>query len=85
MPQAAVLKPCQYRHLFCVSRATSRDSECDTLVLLLGIYTGVRVSEIAQISVGVCRRQKKFSGVLRATANRITQYINRLDALKEKT
>lgn len=52
MPQAAVLKPGQYRHLLRVTRATSRDPERDVLVLLLGIHTGMRVSEIAQIEVG---------------------------------
>lgn len=52
MTQAAVLKPGQYRHLFRVTRATSRDPERDVLVLLLGIHTGMRVSEIAQIEIG---------------------------------
>lgn len=52
MSQAAVLKPSQYRHLLRVTSATSRDPERDLLVLLLGIHTGMRVSEIAQIEVG---------------------------------
>ncbi|GJJ03444.1 hypothetical protein RugamoR64_39820 [Duganella rhizosphaerae] len=52
MPQAAVLKPGQYRHLLRVTKATSRDPERDVLVLLLGIHTGMRVSEIAQIEIG---------------------------------
>lgn len=52
MTQAAVLKPGQYRHLLRVTRATSRDPERDALVLLLGIHTGMRVSEIAQIKIG---------------------------------
>ncbi len=52
MPQAAVLKPGQYRHLLRVTRATSCDPERDILVLLLGIHTRMRVSEIAQIEVG---------------------------------
>ncbi|SDG77348.1 MULTISPECIES: site-specific integrase [unclassified Duganella] len=52
MPQAAVLKSGQYRHLLRVTKATSRDPERDVLVLLLGIHTGMRVSEIAQIEVG---------------------------------
>ena len=51
MAQATVLKPGQYRHLLRVTRATSRDPERDILVLLLGIPTGMRVSEIAQIEV----------------------------------
>ncbi len=52
MSQAAVLRPGQYRHLLHVIKATSRDPERDVFVLLLGIHTGVRVSEIAQIEVG---------------------------------
>ena len=52
MPQAAVLKPGQYRHLLLVTKTTSRDPERDVLILLLGIHTGMRVSEIAQIEVG---------------------------------
>jgi integrase/recombinase XerD len=52
MAQAAVLKPGQYRHLLRVTRATSRDPARDVLVLLLGIHTGLRVSEIAQVEVG---------------------------------
>ncbi|WP_219118483.1 site-specific integrase [Janthinobacterium sp. UMAB-56] len=51
MAQAAVLKPGQYRHLLRVTAAISRDPERDTLVLLLGIMCGMRVSEIAQIEV----------------------------------
>lgn len=51
MAQATVLKPGQYRHLLPVTEATSRDPERDILVLLLGIHTGMRVSEIAQIEV----------------------------------
>ncbi len=52
MAQATVLKPGQYRHLIRATRATSRDPERDILVLLLGIHTGMRVSEIAQVEVG---------------------------------
>ena len=52
MAQAAVLQPGQYRHLLRVTRVTSRDPERDILVLLLGIHTGMRVSEIAQVEVG---------------------------------
>lgn len=51
MAQATVLKPGQYRHLLRVTDATSRDPERDILVLLRGIHTGMRVSEIAQIEV----------------------------------
>ena len=52
MAQATVLKPGQYRHLLRVTRATSRTPERDALVLLLGIHTGMRISEIAQVEVG---------------------------------
>lgn len=52
MAQATVLKPGQYRHLLRSTRATSRDPERDILVLMLGIHTGMRVSEIAQVEVG---------------------------------
>lgn len=52
MAQAAVLRPGQYRHLLRATRATSRFPERDVLVLLLGIHTGMRVSEIAQVEVG---------------------------------
>jgi integrase/recombinase XerD len=52
MAQAAVLRPGQYRHLLRATRATSRAPERDILVLLLGIHTGMRVSEIAQVEVG---------------------------------
>ncbi|WP_454776805.1 tyrosine-type recombinase/integrase [Janthinobacterium tructae] len=51
MAQATVLRPGQYRHLLRVTAAISRDPERDTLVLLLGIMCGMRVSEIAQIEV----------------------------------
>ncbi|MCY0914027.1 tyrosine-type recombinase/integrase [Massilia antarctica] len=52
MAQAAILKPGQYRHLLRVTEATSRAPARDVLVLLFGIHTGMRVSEIAQIEVG---------------------------------
>lgn len=51
MPQAATLKPGQIRHLLRVTEATSRHPERDSLILLLGLSTGMRVSEIAQIEV----------------------------------
>jgi integrase/recombinase XerD len=51
MAQATVLRPGQYRHLLRVTAAISRDPERDTLVLLLGIMCGMRVSETAQIEV----------------------------------
>lgn len=43
--------PSQIRHLLRVTDATSRHSERDTLVLLLGFTCGMRVSEIAQLEV----------------------------------
>lgn len=51
MSQAAVLKPSQYRHLLRVTEATSSDPERDIVVLMLGIHTRTRVSEVAQIEV----------------------------------
>lgn len=51
MPQAAVLKPGQIRHLLRVTAATSRHPERDTLVLLLGLAAALRVTEISQIEV----------------------------------
>ncbi|PUB03694.1 phage integrase family protein [Paraburkholderia sp. GV068] len=51
MAQAATLRPAQIRHLLAVTAATSRHPERDSLILLLGITCGMRVSEIAQIEV----------------------------------
>lgn len=51
MAKAAVLRPGQYRHLLRVTRVTSREPERDVLILLLGIHTGLRVSEIAQVEI----------------------------------
>jgi integrase/recombinase XerD len=51
MGQATTLKPGQVRHLLRVTEATSRHSERDCLVLLLGITCGMRVTEIAQIEI----------------------------------
>lgn len=34
------------------SKATSRDTERDVLVLMMGIHMGVRVSEMTQVEVG---------------------------------
>jgi integrase/recombinase XerD len=51
MVQAASLQPGQIRHLLRVTAATSRHPERDTLVLLLGLTAGMRVTEIAQIEV----------------------------------
>lgn len=49
--RAKTLTPSQIRHLLRVTDATSRHSERDTLVLLLGFTCGMRVSEIAQLEV----------------------------------
>jgi site-specific recombinase XerD len=51
MVQAASLLPGQIRHLLRVTAATSRHPERDTLVLLLGLTAGMRVTEITQIEV----------------------------------
>lgn len=51
MVQATTLQPGQIRHLLRVTAATSRHPERDTLVLLLGLTAGKRVTEIAQIEV----------------------------------
>jgi len=51
MAQATSLRPGQFRHLLRVTAATSRHPERDTLVLLLGLTAGMRVTEIAQIEV----------------------------------
>jgi integrase/recombinase XerD len=51
MAQATSLQPGQIRHLLRVTTATSRHPERDTLVLLLGLTAGMRVTEIAQIEV----------------------------------
>jgi len=49
--QATSLQPGQIRHLLCVTAATSRHPERDTLVLLLGLTADMRVTEIAQMEV----------------------------------
>jgi site-specific recombinase XerD len=51
MAQAITLQPGQIRHLFRITATTSRHPERDTLVLLLGLTAGMRVTEIAQIEV----------------------------------
>ena len=51
MAQAISLQPGQIRHLLRVTKATSRHPERDTLVLLMGLTAGMRVTEIAQIEV----------------------------------
>lgn len=49
--QFTSLQPGQIRHFLRVTAATSRHSGRDSLVLLLGLTTGMRVTEIAQIEV----------------------------------
>jgi integrase len=48
---AKVLTPAKFRHLLRVTEATSRFPERDTLILLLGITCGMRVTEIARLEV----------------------------------
>jgi integrase len=50
--RAKVLTPAKYRHLLRVTEATSRFPERDTLILLLGVTCGMRITEIARIEVG---------------------------------
>jgi integrase len=46
-----VLTPAKFRHLLRVTEATSCFPERDTLILLLGITCGMRVTEIARLEV----------------------------------
>lgn len=48
---AKVLTPAKFRHLLRVTEVTSRFPECDTLILLLGITCGMRITEIARLEV----------------------------------
>jgi site-specific recombinase XerD len=48
--RAPTLTPGQQRHLLRVTAATSRHPERDCLILLLGHATGMRISEIAQVT-----------------------------------
>lgn len=49
--RAAVLLPSQLRHLLRVTNSTSRHPERDSLILWLGFGAGMRVTEIARITV----------------------------------
>ncbi|KUZ89148.1 integrase [Burkholderia ubonensis] len=49
--RAKVLTPAKFRHLLRVTEATSRFPERDTLILLLGVTCGMRVTEIARLEV----------------------------------
>jgi integrase/recombinase XerD len=49
--RAEVLAPSQIRHLLRVTDATSRYPERDAVVLLLGLACGMRITEIAQVTV----------------------------------
>lgn len=49
--RAATLLPSQLRHLLRVTEATSRHPERDALVLFLGFTCGMRVTEIARLTV----------------------------------
>lgn len=63
--RAAVIAPGQQRHLLNVTEATSRNPERDAVILLLGLALGMRITEIAQITVAdlpllMTRRGGKF-------------------------
>ena len=49
--RAKVLTPAKFRHLLRVTEATSRFPERDTLILLLGVTCGMRITEIARLEV----------------------------------
>jgi integrase/recombinase XerD len=49
--RAKVLTPARFRHLLRVTEATSRFPKRDTLILLLGVTCGMRVSEIARVEI----------------------------------
>lgn len=49
--RAAVLLPSQLRHLIRVTEATSRHPERDAVILWLGFACGMRVTEIARLTV----------------------------------
>ncbi|MGF6649665.1 integrase/recombinase XerD [Paraburkholderia youngii] len=49
--RAKVLTAAKFRHLLRVTDATSRFPERDTLILLLGVTCGMRVTEIARLEV----------------------------------
>ncbi|MFM0610195.1 site-specific integrase [Paraburkholderia sediminicola] len=49
--RAKVLTPANFRHLLRVTDATSRFPERDTLILLLGVTCGMRITEIARIEI----------------------------------
>jgi integrase len=49
--RAEVLSPSQIRHLLRVTDATSRHPARDAVVLLLGLACGMRLTEIAQVTV----------------------------------
>lgn len=51
MSQASTLKPGQIRHLLRVTDGTSRHPERDSLILLLGITCGMRVTEISLLEI----------------------------------
>jgi integrase/recombinase XerD len=51
MEKPPVIEPHEIRHLLRVTEATSRFPERDTLILLLGVTCGMRVTEIARVEV----------------------------------
>lgn len=50
-PKCAKVHPAKFRHLLRVTEATSRFPERDTLILLLGVTCGKRITEIARVEV----------------------------------
>ncbi|MEX3555754.1 MAG: hypothetical protein VB131_03830 [Burkholderia gladioli] len=49
--RAAALSPGQIRHLLRVTEATSRHPTRDAVILLLGLSVGMRITEVAQITM----------------------------------
>jgi integrase/recombinase XerD len=49
--RAEVLTPAKFRNLLRVTEATNRFPERHTLILLLGVTCGMRVTEIARVEV----------------------------------
>ncbi len=80
--RAAVLAPGQLRHLLRVTDATSRHPERDVVVLLLGHAAGMRIGEIAQITVadvmfpsGTLRREISLRAAITKGCRQRTAYL----------
>ncbi|MFP4898765.1 G1 family glutamic endopeptidase [Paraburkholderia sp. BR14261] len=59
---AKVLTPAKFRHLLRVTEATSRFPERDTLIVLLGVTCGMRVTEIARLLSALQSTSTKHRG-----------------------